>query len=241
MDAGRDRRQRGAFRARGDGPLVDPSGGRGRHHAANAADVQGPSERRAAASTFAEESNDFALALYGQLARGPGNLFFSPFSIRTVLAMAYAGARGETAAAMRRALRCTSSDDELHGAVAAALHKLNAGGRGAHELALASSLWAHAGAVPLSGYRDLIGRHYGGCLNVEDFGRPDEIAQRINRWAAEKTKKGSTTSSQRLLFDERETHDGSFYLEGGGRIDAPFMNLRGVPVSAGPRLSGLGT
>jgi len=48
--------------------------------------------------TFAEDSNDFALAMYGQLRQRPGNLFFSPFSIRTALGMTYSGARGDNCA-----------------------------------------------------------------------------------------------------------------------------------------------
>ena len=37
-------------------------------------------------------NNQFALDLYGQAARQTGNLFFSPYSISTALAMTYAGA-----------------------------------------------------------------------------------------------------------------------------------------------------
>jgi len=41
-------------------------------------------------------SNIFALGLYAKLRAREGNLFFSPYSISTALAMAYAGAHGET-------------------------------------------------------------------------------------------------------------------------------------------------
>lgn len=46
----------------------------------------------------------FAAALHGKLRARPGNLFYSPESARMALAMAWAGARGETAAEMERAL-----------------------------------------------------------------------------------------------------------------------------------------
>src|SRR3990172_4002123 len=72
--------------------------------------------------SFAEDHNDSALALYGQLLQRPGNLFFSPFSIRTTLGMTYAGARGETAVQMSGALRFASSDESLHVAFAEIIH-----------------------------------------------------------------------------------------------------------------------
>src|SRR2546423_14591396 len=46
----------------------------------------------------------FAAHLYGELSSRSGNLFFSPASIHVALAMAYAGARGDTASEMQRLL-----------------------------------------------------------------------------------------------------------------------------------------
>jgi serpin B len=42
----------------------------------------------------------FALGRYARLKTADGNLFFSPYSISTCLAMTYNGARGATAAQM---------------------------------------------------------------------------------------------------------------------------------------------
>jgi len=52
-----------------------------------------------------EGHNEFAYALFDQLRHTPGNLFFSPFSIRAALAMARCGAKGETEAQMGKVLR----------------------------------------------------------------------------------------------------------------------------------------
>ena len=41
--------------------------------------------RQSGPQSFAEDNNDFALAMYGTLRQRPGNLFFSPFGIRTAL------------------------------------------------------------------------------------------------------------------------------------------------------------
>ena len=45
-------------------------------------------------------NNAFALDLYSRLANQPGNLFFSPYSIESALAMTSAGAMGQTAEQM---------------------------------------------------------------------------------------------------------------------------------------------
>jgi serpin B len=58
------------------------------------------------------DDNDFAVALYGQLQQRPGNLFFSPLSVRSALAMALAGARGETSGQMSKALCFVASGEE---------------------------------------------------------------------------------------------------------------------------------
>ena len=66
------------------------------------------------AQALAKGNNVFALNIYNQLRSAPGNLFFSPVSIRTALAMTYAGARGETASQMKSALSFTLDEADLH-------------------------------------------------------------------------------------------------------------------------------
>jgi hypothetical protein len=46
--------------------------------------------------SLVDANTDFALDLYQQLDKNQGNIFFSPYSISTALAMTYAGARGQT-------------------------------------------------------------------------------------------------------------------------------------------------
>src|SRR5208282_3777659 len=48
--------------------------------------------------TLVDGNTAFACDLYAQLRKSPGNLFFSPYSVSTALAMTYAGARGDTEA-----------------------------------------------------------------------------------------------------------------------------------------------
>src|SRR5262245_41395558 len=109
------------------------------------------------ATTVARDGNAFAVDLYGRLRSGQqGNLFLSPQSISTALAMTYAGARGDTAAQMARTLHLSLPQDQVPAAYAALLKILNPGGadRG-YQLLIANRLWgARRRAVPRCVPRD---------------------------------------------------------------------------------------
>lgn len=92
---------------------------------------------------LAEDNNAFAAALYGHLRLLGGNQFFSPLSIRTALLMAYFGAKGDTAAQIREALRVSMPDDVLCATCAAMVGALSGAG-GAYELAIANSSGARS-------------------------------------------------------------------------------------------------
>ena len=49
-----------------------------------------------ALKAFAQETNQFGFDLFQQLRRQEGNLFFSPYSIQSALAMTTTGAKGDT-------------------------------------------------------------------------------------------------------------------------------------------------
>ena len=72
-------------------------------------------------SGVVEGSNQFALDLYRQLRSENGNLFFSPSSISTALAMTYAGAAGETEAEMAKTLHFEMPGGQLHDGMKALL------------------------------------------------------------------------------------------------------------------------
>jgi serpin B len=202
---------------------------------------------RSGLESFGEDSNNFALATYAQLRQQHGNLFFSPFSIRTALGMTYAGAKGETAAQMGEALCFSPSDETPHIAFEEIIQRLNAAGGGEYEMAVANSLWGQDGAAPLAGFLDLIARRYGGAMNLVDFGRAVDAARAsINQWVEDKTKRrirdlipsGGLDAKTRLVlvnavyfkgkwvlpFLKAATRDDPFYVEGGGKVQAPLMH-----------------
>jgi serpin B len=202
--------------------------------------------RQSGPQSFAEDNNDFALALYGTLRQRPGNLFFSPFSIRNALGVAQAGARGETAAQMREALCISSSDETLHVAFAETAQRLNAAAGGEYEMAVVNSMWGQDGAPLQPGFLDLIARHYRGTMNLIDFRRAGEAARvTMNQWVEDQTRRkiqelipsGGLDPDTRLVlvnaiyfkgvwvlqFRKTATRDEPFHLEGGGKVRAPLM------------------
>lgn len=59
---------------------------------------------REAITAAAAANNEFGLDLFARLRQQEGNLFFSPYSVSTALALTYTGARGRTLDQMARTL-----------------------------------------------------------------------------------------------------------------------------------------
>src|SRR5271156_4600147 len=134
-----------------------------------------------------EGDNAFAVTLYGQLRNQSGNLFFSPESISTALAMAYAGARGDTASEMAKTLHFTLPQPQLHPAMGALLSDLN-GAHDGYQLSVANALWTQRGSTFLENFLEIMNNDYGAGLNQVDFKTATEAArQTINRWVEQKT------------------------------------------------------
>jgi serine protease inhibitor len=193
-----------------------------------------------------EGDNAFAVELYGRLRNQNGNLFFSPESISTGLAMAYAGARGDTAAEMAKTLHFTLPPEQLHTAMGALLSNLNAVHVG-YQLSVANALWAQRGYTFLPDFLKVMNSDYGAGLNQVDFkGSTEEARLTINRWVEQKTankiqdllQPGTLRPSTRLVltnaiyfkgdwqmqFDKAQTKDEDFHLSPAQTKKAPLMH-----------------
>ena len=101
---------------------------------------------KAGSKAVVEGNTEFALDLYRELKDTKGNIFFSPYSISTALAMTYAGAREDTAKQMADVLHFTLDQQELHPAFAKLEALLNAiQSQGNIQLNVANSLWPQKG------------------------------------------------------------------------------------------------
>ncbi len=197
-------------------------------------------------SAVAEGSNVFALELYKELARRDGNLFFSPYSLSTALAMTYAGARGETARQMARTLRFKLDGHPLHAAYGALMRDLNARAGDAFELHAANAIWGQRGEGWLEPFTRLLETRYGAPLREVDLTNDaDGAAREINAWVERETRKrirdlvgpGAIRPLTRLVlanaiyfkgdwlaaFNKRATHDAPFRLAGGGEVTVQMM------------------
>jgi serpin B len=135
-------------------------------------------------------NNAFACDLYAHLAGEKGNLFFSPYSISTALAMTYAGARGETATEMAQTLHFALNHHELHPAFARLLKEMDGQGKDRpFEMHVANALWGQKGYAFRNEFVELLKANYGAGLREADFVKAAEDARRqINRWVEEQTK-----------------------------------------------------
>ena len=174
--------------------------------------VEKPAQgQKRAQQAVVEGNNEFALELYAKLRAQEGNLFFSPYSISTALAMAYAGARGETESQMAKALHFPTTkpvgvcqdpnkkvgeaeqawrEQGFHCEFGAIVEDLNVrGAKGSYELNVANALWGQQGYGFLAEFLELIKSSYGGELNEVDFVKAREAArQTINSWVEKQTR-----------------------------------------------------
>jgi serpin B len=133
-------------------------------------------------------SGQFAMDLYQQLSSGQGSFFFSPFSISTSLAMAYAGSAGRTQAQMAQALHFPLVQEQLHPAFSyldAAVGQ--AAEEGGVQLRVANSLWPQKGQKLLKEFTTLLRKAYGVRINPVDFAEAEEVRLKINAWVEDKT------------------------------------------------------
>jgi serpin B len=153
-----------------------------------------PASRGQGAPSTAEsgvvaDNTKFAINLYHRLPSREGNLFFSPYSISTALAMTYGGARGQTAKQMAQTLQINLPDHELHPAFAALAKELDAiRHKGQVQLSVANSLWPQSGFEFRRDYLDLCRTYYGTAIFPVDFvGHAEDSRQAINRWVEDNT------------------------------------------------------
>ncbi|MFB3892861.1 MAG: serpin family protein [Phycisphaerae bacterium] len=224
-----------------------------------AAAKDAPATQPADVATAVEGINAFAADLYSRLAADEkGNIFFSPASIDTALAMTYAGARGQTARQMAATLHYTLGQDRLHEAMGVLVRQLNAEGKDrGYKLAVANALWGAKGYTFKKDFLDLVAAHYEAELSEMNFSDyPENVRKFINNWVEKRTNdkikdlipQGILDKDTRLVltnavyfkgdwalkFKPESTKEAPFKLRGEKTVDVPMMHKsEDVPCFAG--------
>lgn len=205
-------------------------------------------------SALAKGNSEFAFDLYRALMqRQAGNFFYSPYSLSIALAMAYAGARGDTATQMAGVLHFNLSPDLLHHAFNNTAMELakradesmtSQDGNG-FKLNVVNDAWGQQGYPFLQQYLDTLATNYGAGMRVVDFNNGEAVRQEINSYISDMTEgrikdlipPGALDGFTRLVltnaiyfnaawmnkFNENATRDGTFYLVDGGSVTVPMM------------------
>lgn len=195
----------------------------------------------------------FAINLYQAIRAGEDNLFFSPYSISLALAMAYGGARGQTAQEMAETLHFALPDEQVHpgfNALDLALASRNNEDNEmmpGFKLNIANSAWAQYDRPFEQTYLDLLAENYGAGLILTDYvSDPEGSRLAINDWVSDETEvkiedlipAGAINTLTRLVlanaiyfnagwqstFDEKLTEEADFTLLDGSQISVPMMS-----------------
>jgi serpin B len=215
--------------------------------------VTSPSVTEGDLDNLVSDNSAFALDLYRRLRTKDGNLFYSPHSISVALAMAYAGASGETEDQMADALHFGLPQDRLHPAFNSLDIELAKRGEGAEgkdsegfRLNVVNAIWGQKDYKFLTDFLDVLAENYGAGLRILDFIKaPEESRITINDWVSEQTEgkiedlipQGLINELTRLIltnaiyfnaawafpFSEEATSDGIFHLLNGDEVIVPMM------------------
>ncbi len=200
-------------------------------------------------NAVASANTRFAYDLYHTLSSDhkntDQNIFFSPYSISTALALTYVGAKGTTADEIRSVFHFPENDTVRKNGYRDLISGLNSPDA-AYSLSTANALWAEKTYPFLPAYIETAEQYYGAEVRNMDFVTASEASrQTINRWVEDQTEdriqnllpEGALSSLTRLVitnavyfkgtwvlqFDKNETQPAEFRSEGGASVTADMM------------------
>jgi serpin B len=191
-------------------------------------------------------NNRFALDYYSKVKGPSDNIFFSPWSMESALAMTYEGARGETAEEMAAVLHLQKDDSARRNAFASLYAQLNQKDAG-YTLSTANALWVQKDYLLLKEYLDTVETYYHGkASNVDYRTAAEEARKTINSWVEANTNNkikdlippGILDADTRLVltnavyfkgtwvkeFNKDDTHEQEFRKEDGSFVSVDMMS-----------------
>jgi serpin B len=129
----------------------------------------------------------FAFDLFHHLSQERTNIFFSPLSICTALAMAYAGSEGRTRIQIAKVCSFNAPPEQVASDFQFRMVSITQPVDASYEIRVANALWAQQGATFDSHFLSLMRMYYSGDVRMLDFADPPQSCTTINQWIAEKT------------------------------------------------------
>ncbi|MBN1982054.1 MAG: serpin family protein [Chitinivibrionales bacterium] len=207
-------------------------------------------------TTQISNNNSFAFALFAKVATPTDNVFFSPYSISTAMAMVYAGASGNTRKQIGDAMHFLADSDSLNiafkslTAILATIQK-----KKQCTLLSANKLWIHAPLQVKPDFLTITKNYYSATAQKVDFKYYEKARGLINTWVEKQTKSkitqilapGTLTDMTRLVlanaiyfkgqwlhkFDKTQTSVQPFHRSAADSVVVPFMHQKAtVPFTA---------
>ena len=174
------------------------------------------------------------------------NIFYSPYSIFSALAMTYEGARGQTAEEMESVFYFPEKE-KLRSGFAYIYNQINDEDRN-YELRTGNALWIQEDYELLDEYMQTIEDYYGGkSTNLDFANQNEESRQTINTFIEEQTndriknliRKGQLPKDTKLVltnaiyfkdnwkweFDKENTRNRSFWVTPDESVEAEMMRM----------------
>jgi serpin B len=192
----------------------------------------------------------FGCDLFAKLRAEKGNVFFSPFSIESALAMTALGAKGNTLTEMQQTLHLPADVERTNAGFKTLLATLNGDGKPAdkrgYELSVANALWGMKGYPWRQAFLKASKASFGAGLQEVNFADEPAARKTINDWVEANTNQkikdlipsGVLDSYTRMVltnavyfkgkwefeFDKKLTKDGPFTPADGKKADVPLMH-----------------
>ena len=203
-------------------------------------------------TSFNDAVNQFCFDFFKKLSEdetNDPNIFYSPYSVFTALAMTYEGARNNTAVEMENVLHVEQSNDSFHQYMQSLYNYLN--NNDEYNVSTANALWPDVGFTLLDEFVDILETYYGGKASEVEYGNPEEAARIINEWVENQTNNlikdlvpASAIDSVltkliltnaiyfkgiwQVQFDEVNTTDRDFTLSSADTVQVETMKLTGT-------------
>lgn len=133
--------------------------------------------------------NRFAFELYKHIRQLDGNIFFSPYSISTALAMTSAGAKGETANQMLHVLNFQNNALSALADLNNQLTHAQVLGSPVPQLLIANAIWVQRGFPLLPAFSNSMQRNFMAQVESLDFSNnPTQASDTINHWVENQTR-----------------------------------------------------